>query len=68
MAYKASEIEKGTYLILQDLQIVKILEARSETLRREILLRELNIMLEKWNIKFDKQYKGSWDTYTKKET
>ncbi len=68
MAYKASEIEKGTYLILQDLQIVKeILEASNdEALQREILLRELNIMLEKWNIKFDKQYKGSWNTYAKK--
>jgi hypothetical protein len=68
MAYKASKIEKGTYLILQDLKVVKeILEADQDPdLQNHIIHRELNNMIKLWNIKFHSQYKNNWDIYAKK--
>lgn len=70
MAYQASKIEKGTYLILQDLNIVKeILELNNEPELQKILIqKQLENMKEIWNMKFKEQYKNSWDVFAQKRS
>lgn len=70
MAYQASKIEKGTYLILQDLNIVKeILELNNEPKLQKILIqKQLENMKEIWNRKFKEQYKNSWDVFAQKRS
>ena len=70
MAYQASQIEKGTYLILQDLNIVKeILQLNSKPELQKILIQQqLKKMNENWSKKFKEQYNNSWDVFAQKRS
>lgn len=69
MAYFASKIESGNYLIIDDLKIVKDLIKSYRTKRYDsIVTSVLNEMYKKYIFKFNNQYKGSLENFAKKRS
>lgn len=74
MAYNASKVEAGTYIITQDLQEVKyLLELIAQYgLESSQVCNYLNHLLEEMKKKFDQsfvhRYKGSWETFAEKRS
>lgn len=74
MAYNASKVEKGTYIITQDLQEVRnLLDLIAQYgLESGQVYSYLNHLLEEMKKIFDQsfmqKYKGSWDTFAKRRS
>lgn len=69
MAYFASKVEKGKYLILDDLSIVnKLLDSYGTPLFDIEINNHLNEMFKIFNAKFLKDYKGDWNKFADKRS
>jgi len=70
MAYFASKIEKGKYLIIDDLSVVKDLLDRYDSPKdfSKYIDDYLKKMYEIFNEKFNKAYSGDWNKFAKKRS
>lgn len=70
MAYYASKVEKGKYLITDDLSVVKeLLENYADKARFDALIdKHLQKMFDIFNDKFQKFYKGDWNEFAKRRS
>jgi hypothetical protein len=70
MAYNASNVEKGTYLIIDDLQIVKhILDFRLNPIQLNKYLSDYLVKMKNiYDISFKVKYKNNWDIFAKRRS
>ncbi len=70
MAYYASQVEKGNYLITDDLNVVKeLLERYNDKNSFDLFIKDyLEKMYEIFNEKFQLFYKGDWNEFAKKRS
>ncbi len=70
MAYNASQIEKGKYLIIDDLKVVERLLASysNTTLFYKMIDDYLHIMKSIYDRKFNKLYGGSWEKFAEQRS
>lgn len=70
IAYFASQKERGTYLIIDDLQVLKNLLSLYDKPDeyQEFIDNYLQEMYQIFRTKFDKMYKGSWDIFAEKRS
>lgn len=64
MAYFASKIESGNYIITDDLEFIKkLIESYNTAKYDELINDELEAMYAKFNTKFSSKYKSSWEVF-----
>ncbi len=70
MAYYASKVEKGNYLITDDLQVIKSLleNYHSQKCLNSLVNRHLQKMYEIFNQKFQSFYNGDWKKFAQKRS
>lgn len=70
IAYYASQKEKGNYLIIDDLQVLKDLLNLYNNPKKfnKFIVDYLQIMFNIFKTKFDKNYGGSWDKFAEKRS
>jgi hypothetical protein len=69
MAFYASKVEKGKYLIIDDLSVVnRLLDSYGTPKFEEEINDQLDIMFNIFNDKFQKAYKGDWSLFAERRS